>query len=151
MNEIHYAETVDEIQKILLEFCLRIVAIIEENKNSVAAIKSAKVIDEVKQFLHEHFVDPGISLDLASEQVGLSSGYIGKLFKHISGYSFNDYLTHIRMNQAKALLIETTDSVAQIGEQVGIYNVSYFSTLFKKTYGLTPSQFREQPQTDSKV
>jgi two-component system response regulator YesN len=149
INEIHYAETVGEIQKKLTEFCLHIVSIIEENKNNVSALKNAKVIEEIKQFLHERFADPGLSLELASEQVGLSAGYIGKLFKHVTGLSFNDYVSNIRLNKAKILLVETTDSVAQIGECVGIFNVSYFSTLFKKKYGMTPSQFREQPQNDA--
>jgi two-component system response regulator YesN len=144
MNEIHYAETLDDIQKILTQFCFRIVAIIEENKNSAAAAKNAKVIEEVKRYLHAHYADPGLSLELAAEHVGLSSGYIGKLFKNVTGTSFNDYVTQIRMEKAKALLTETTNTVAQIGEHVGICNVSYFSTLFKKKYGMTPSQFREQ-------
>jgi two-component system response regulator YesN len=144
-NEIHYAETVGEIQKNLLEFCLHIVSIIEENKLSIAVVKNTKVIEEIKQFLHERFADPGLSLELAAEQVGLSAGYIGKLFKHITGLSFNDYVTFMRLDKAKILLVETTDTMAQIGERVGIFNVSYFSTLFKKKYGMTPSQFREQP------
>ena len=124
---------------------MRIVAIIEENRQNVAAAKNAKVIEEVKQFLQLNYADASLSLEMASEQVGLSAGYIGKLFKTVTGTSFNDYVTHLRLEQAKHLLAETTGTVAQIGEQVGIHNVPYFSTIFKKKYGMTPSQFREQP------
>lgn len=144
MNDIREAETLDEIRTCLRQFCFRIVAMIEENKNSVAAAKQARVIEEIKLYLQEHYANPGLSLELVSERAGLSSGYVGKLFKQVTGSNFNDYVTHLRMEKAKELLSETPMTVAQVGEQVGIFNVSYFSTLFKKKYGMTPSQFREQ-------
>jgi YesN/AraC family two-component response regulator len=144
MNEIHHVETLGEIKKCLNDFCIRLVAIIEENKNKAAAMKNTKVIEELKAFILEHYADPGLSLELVSEQAQLTSGYIGKLFKSVTGSSFNDYVTMVRMEKAKVLLVETDDTVAQIGELVGIFNFSYFSTLFKKKYGMTPSQFREQ-------
>ncbi|GGG01285.1 AraC family transcriptional regulator [Paenibacillus abyssi] len=146
MNDVHAAETLEEIRKRLKDFCFRIMSMIEENKNNLTTVKIAKVIEEVKQYLHAKYTDPGISLESASDHVELSSGYIGKLFKTVTGSSFNDYVTSIRMEKAKELLLETSYTVAQIGERVGIYNVSYFSTLFKKKHGMTPSQFREQPR-----
>ncbi|MDR6549126.1 helix-turn-helix domain-containing protein [Paenibacillus qinlingensis] len=144
MNELPHAETLDEIQTMMKQFCFRIVDMIEENKTNLAALKNSKVIEEVKLYLQQHYHNPSLSLESVSDQVGLTSGYIGKMFKSMVGTSFNDYVTHIRMEQAKARLAGTNDTVAQIGEQVGIFNVSYFSTLFKKKYGITPTRFREQ-------
>lgn len=149
MNELPQAETLDEIQTMMKLFCFRIVDMIEENKTSLAALKNSKVIEEVKQYLDQHYHDPNLSLEIVSDQVGLTSGYIGKMFKSMVGTSFNDHVTHIRMEQAKTLLAGTSDTVALIGEQVGIYNVSYFSTLFKKKYGVTPSRYREQNQKNT--
>ncbi|KRE49095.1 AraC family transcriptional regulator [Paenibacillus sp. Soil724D2] len=149
LNDLPQAETLDEIQNMMKLFCFRIVDMIEENKTSLAALKNSKVIEEVKQYLQQHYHDPNLSLEIVSDQVGLTSGYIGKMFKSMVGTSFNDHVTHIRMEQAKTLLAGTSDTVAQIGEQVGIYNVSYFSTLFKKKYGVTPSRFREQHQQNT--
>lgn len=149
MNELPQAETLDEIQTMMKLFCFRIVDMIEENKTSLAALKNSKVIEEVKQYLEQHYHDPTLSLEIVSDQVGLTSGYIGKMFKSMVGTSFNDHVTHIRMEQAKTLLAGTSDTVALIGEQVGIYNVSYFSTLFKKKYGVTPSRYREQNQKNT--
>ncbi|MDQ0918870.1 helix-turn-helix domain-containing protein [Paenibacillus sp. V4I5] len=149
MNELPQAETLDEIQTMMKLFCFRIVDMIEENKTSLAALKNSKVIEEVKQYLEQHYHDPNLSLEIVSDQVGLTSGYIGKMFKSMVGTSFNDHVTHIRMEHAKSLLAGTSDTVAQIGEQVGIYNVSYFSTVFKKKYGVTPSRYREQNQKNA--
>ncbi|NRF92890.1 AraC family transcriptional regulator [Paenibacillus frigoriresistens] len=149
LNELPQAETLDEIQTMMKLFCLRIVDMIEENKTSLAALKNSKVIEEVKLYLQQHYHDPNLSLEIVADQVGLTSGYIGKMFKSMVGTSFNDHVTHIRMEQAKTLLAGTNETVAQIGEQVGIYNVSYFSTLFKKKYGVTPSRYREQHQQNT--
>ncbi|MDQ0902620.1 helix-turn-helix domain-containing protein [Paenibacillus sp. V4I7] len=149
MNELPQAETLDEIQTMMKLFCFRIVDMIEENKTSLAALKNSKVIEEVKQYLEQHYHDPNLSLEIVSDQVGLTSGYIGKMFKSMVGTSFNDHVTHIRMEHAKSLLAGTSGTVAQIGEQVGIYNVSYFSTVFKKKYGVTPSRYREQNQKNA--
>ncbi|CAN7762229.1 AraC family transcriptional regulator [Paenibacillus sp. LjRoot153] len=149
MNELPQKETLDEIQTMIQLFCIRIVGMIEENKKGLAALKNSKVIEEIKQYLQQNYHEPNLSLEIVSDQVGLTSGYIGKMFKSMVGTSFNDHVTHIRMKQAKTLLTGTSDTVAQIGERVGIYNVSYFSTLFKKKYGVTPSLYREQNQQNT--
>jgi two-component system response regulator YesN len=143
-DEFRDIETLDDIEQKIASLCSRIVDILEQNKKSSAMIKNAKIIEEIQQFVSEQYAEHGLSLEAAADKVGFSSGYIGKLFKNMTGTTFNDYVTHIRMEQAKILLAATNDTVAQIGERVGVYNVPYFTTLFKKTYGITPSQYREQ-------
>jgi two-component system response regulator YesN len=144
MDEIRDVETLDDIEKMIGGLCSRIVDILEDNKKNTSVVKNAKIIDEIQQFVSEQFVEHGLSLETTADKVGYSSGYIGKLFKNMTGSTFNDYVTHIRMEQAKIFLATTNDSIAQIGERVGVYNISYFTTLFKKKYGITPSQFRDQ-------
>ncbi len=143
-DEIRDVETLDDIVKMLAALCFRIVDILEENKKNTTVTKNAKIVEEIQRFVREQYAQHGLSLEAAADKVGFSPGYIGKLFKNMTGITFNDYVTHIRMEQAKVFLITINDSIAQIGERVGVYNVSYFTTLFKKKYGLTPSQFREQ-------
>jgi two-component system response regulator YesN len=143
-DEIRDVETLDDIEKIMSVLCSRIVDILEENKKNTTVIKTAKIVEEIQQFVREQYAEHGLSLEASADKVGFSSGYIGKLFKNMTGTTFNDYVTHIRMEQAKVFLTATNDSIAQIGERVGVYNVSYFTTLFKKKYSITPSQFREQ-------
>ncbi|WP_339205609.1 helix-turn-helix transcriptional regulator [Paenibacillus sp. FSL K6-3182] len=74
----------------------------------------------------------------------LSPGYLGKLFRSHTQLSFNDYLKKIRLEEATRLLTTTNDSIAVISESVGVLNTTYFFTLFKKTYGISPAQYREQ-------
>lgn len=143
-DDIRDAETLDDIENMLAALCFRIVDILEENNKNTTVIKNAKMVEDIQRFVREQYEQHGLSLEAAADKVGFSSGYIGKLFKNMTGITFNDYVTHIRMEQAKVLLTTTNDSIAQIGEWVGVYNISYFTTLFKKKYGITPSQYREQ-------
>lgn len=143
-DDIREADTLDEVEKRLTGFCLSIVDILENNRKNLSVAKNAKIVEEIQRFVQEHYAEHGLSLDAAAEQAGYSSGYIGKLFKNMTGISFNDYVTQIRLERAKALLADTNDSVAMISEKVGMFNVPYFTTLFKKKYGITPAKYREK-------
>jgi two-component system response regulator YesN len=143
-DEFRDIETLDDIEQKIAGLCSRIVDILEQNKKNTAMIRNAKIIEEIQKFISEHYAEHSLSLEAAADQIGFSAGYIGKLFKNMTGSTFNDYMTHIRMEQAKIFLSATNDTVAQIGERVGVYNVPYFTTLFKKKYGITPSHYREQ-------
>lgn len=144
IDEVPGAETLDDIERILSGLCQTLVGMLEENKKNLSVTRNAEIVEDIQRYVREHYAEHGMSLEAAAEHVGFSSGYIGKLFKSMTGASFNDYVTHIRLEQAKLLLSTTGDSVAQIGEKVGVYNVPYFTTLFKKKYGITPTQYREQ-------
>ena len=102
------------------------------------------LVEEIKAYVMQHYSDPGLSLDAVADVVKLSSGYLGKLFKNVMNLSFSDYLTKVRLEKSKDLLVSTCEPAFKICESVGIYNTSYYFTLFKKFYGLTPSQYREQ-------
>ena len=107
------------------------------------AMTTLKIVNEVKSYLKDYYTDPNLSLELAAHKVNLSPGYLGKIFKNYTSLSFSDYLNNLRLEKAKVLLSTTNEPASRICEKVGIYNITYFSTLFKKTYGMTPSQFRE--------
>lgn len=139
---INKAETIQDISDIISELCLKICFLTEEKNNSLNSQRYKKIIEDVKKYMEDHYSDPNLSLELASSIVELSSGYLGKLFKNVTSLSFNDYLNNLRLEKAKELLCSTNEPASKICEKVGIFNVTYFSTLFKKTYGITPSQFR---------
>lgn len=144
VEDIRDVETLDDVERLLAGLCGRIADILEENKRNTSVAKNAKIVEEIQLYVQEHFAEHGLSLESAADRVGFSSGYVGKLFKSMTGTTFNDFVTQVRMEQAKLLLATTDEAVAQIGERVGVYNVPYFTTLFKKKYGITPSQYREQ-------
>jgi len=141
---INNAETMEEISQIIQDFCTKICELLDKKSTDTSTQKYKLIIEEVQKYTHEHYSNPGLSIELVSEIVNLSPGYLGKLFKSNTTMSFNEYLNTVRLEKAKEMLTQTTEPASKISEAVGIYNVTYFSTLFKKTYGVTPSLYRDK-------
>ncbi|TBL81126.1 response regulator transcription factor [Paenibacillus thalictri] len=99
-------------------------------------------IREAVEFIEAHYMDE-ITLELISDRVHISSAYFSRLFQKETGYTFTDYVTSIRINRAKAYLLQTKLPVYDIAERVGYRNSKYFLKLFKETVGYTPTEFRE--------
>lgn len=138
INAFDEIEVLDELIQNTRNFCFEIIDKLEEKRSG----RSSAALKHVYDFVMKHYSNPNLSLDLVAEQVRLSSGYLGKVFKKETGISFNDYVNSVRLAKARELLACSNDSTAIIGEKVGILNNTYFFTLFRKAYGLTPSQFR---------
>ena len=83
-----------------------------------------------------------MSLAILSEEFHLNAQYISQLFKNEIGVNFLTYLTNIRMEKAKKLLLSTALSVAEVAERSGYGDYRVFTKVFKKNEGITPSQFR---------
>lgn len=85
-----------------------------------------------------------ISLDDISRRINISSYYFSKLFKEETGVNFIEYLTDLRMEKSKELLASPNMSIKDICVSVGYQDPNYFSRIFKKINGVTPSEYREQ-------
>jgi two-component system, response regulator YesN len=85
-----------------------------------------------------------ISMEQSAEYVNLSPHYFSKLFKQHAGETFIDYVTRLRINEAKLLIAEKRLSLKEICYEVGYKDPNYFSRVFKKATGLTPSEYRQQ-------
>lgn len=89
-----------------------------------------------KEYMNE------ISLDSAGEALEMSPSYIGLVFRKVGGTSFLKYLTDIRMEETKRLLVTTDLTLREIGTRVGIENQNTLIRTFKKAEGVTPGQYR---------
>ena len=142
--EIESAEYMEDILDLFVRYGTRICGLIEEKNHWLNAQKHNIVIEKAQAYIQAHYDEPNLSLELVANIAGLSPSYLGKLFKGATGQSFSEYLSGIRLEKARSLLASTQTTAAKISESVGIYNTTYFSTLFKKKYGLSPSAFRER-------
>ena len=93
------------------------------------------------RYLQEHLGED-VTLAVLAEEFHLSAQYISQLFKSEIGVNFLTYLTNIRMEKAKNLLLTTPLSVAEVSEQAGYGDYRVFTKVFKKNEGVTPSQYR---------
>ncbi|MGM9662147.1 MAG: helix-turn-helix transcriptional regulator, partial [Oscillospiraceae bacterium] len=81
-------------------------------------------------------------LSVLAEEFHLNPQYISQLFKSEIGVGFLAYLTNIRMEKAKKLLLSTSVSIAEVAERSGYGDYRVFTKAFKKSEGITPSQYR---------
>ena len=93
------------------------------------------------RYLQEHLAED-ISLSILAEEFHLSGQYISQLFKSEIGVNFLSYLTGIRMEKAKQFLLSTALPIAEISAQSGYGDYRVFTKVFKKSEGVTPSQYR---------
>lgn len=104
---------------------------------------SLSVIDKAKSYISNQF-QKDISLDEVSKEVNVSPYYFSKLFKEETGQNFIEYLTEIRIQKAKELLSQGNEtSMKEICLACGYQDPNYFSRIFKKTVGHTPTEYRE--------
>lgn len=104
---------------------------------------SAAYYHAIMKTIDENVFDPAFSLSALAKKVNLSPGYLSALFKRLFGISFQDYLINARLERAKILLLTTGWKVYEIAEKVGFEDPNYFSTSFKKHYGVSPNKFRD--------
>lgn len=100
-----------------------------------------RTITGITRYLQEHLAEE-ISLTVLADEFHLNPQYISQLFKSEIGVNFLAYLTSIRMERAKKLLLTTPLSIAEVAEQSGYVDYRVFTKVFKKSEGITPSQYR---------
>ncbi|MRN52063.1 response regulator transcription factor [Paenibacillus monticola] len=101
--------------------------------------KHRQVVDFMTSYIHEHYADELTLADL-SDKVFISRNHLSIIFKNITGETFNNYLTRVRIEKARELLMERNMLVYEVAERVGYKNIPYFSTLFKKITGMNPTE-----------
>jgi len=102
-------------------------------------------IKEVLTYIHEHY-DTEIKVEDLAHVTHLHPSYLHRIFKMTLNKTINEYITKVRIDKAKMLLMNTEIPVTDISNFVGINTSQYFSSLFKKETGLSPSAFRAHSQ-----
>lgn len=115
-------------------------------KKDPATTQTPKSIEKMKQlikYMEEHYTEP-LTIEEMAALIHYSPSHFMKFFKNTMGTSFISYLNDYRLTMAARNLQHSSDSILEIASQSGFDNLSYFNRLFKRKYGVTPSQFRKQ-------
>ena len=102
------------------------------------------VIHDAKLYMSQHFCDPNLMLQNVAKAVNMSNSRFSTVFSQQSGKTFTEYLIYLRLNKAKELLRTTDMKSSEIAHETGYNDAHYFSYIFKKNTGMTPSEYRAQ-------
>jgi YesN/AraC family two-component response regulator len=144
----HELGQIKERQEMLAWFRHRVVKLLVREMGSRQDSHVKQIVEKAASYLQEHYMT-GVSLESCADLFGTSPYTLSRAFKQILGTTFIDYLTSIRLEQAKLLLLDPDLQISEAAEKVG-YQHSYFNRLFKKYEGITPSQYREQNRPENK-
>jgi two-component system response regulator YesN len=102
-----------------------------------------KAIDIALQYVKEHYYED-LSLEKIASVVFLNPVYFSQLFKQKTGQGYKEYVTSLRLEQAKLLLVNSKLKVAEIAERIGYQDMRHFTQMFRKRFLLTPTEYRQQ-------
>lgn len=140
MQEILQSANMFELERILYQYCLKVMKGLQERNNHISPIIKS-LVNYIKRNLHED-----LSLKSLSHQFHINTVYLGQLFQKEMNVVFSDYVNELRILKAKDLLQTTHLRAGEIGEQVGYSDSTYFYKQFKKKIGLTPTEYRALSQ-----
>ncbi|PRD47840.1 hybrid sensor histidine kinase/response regulator transcription factor [Sphingobacterium haloxyli] len=115
----------------------------QEGKVKTISFKSSDEIlmERIVGITNKYLEDPNLNVQLLADEVGLSRVQLHRKVKALTGISTSEFIRNIRLRQAEKLLLEKQMNISQVAYALGFTNQTHFSTLFKKMYGLSPSEY----------
>ncbi len=117
-----------------------------ELRDSKSKRQQRELLTQAIGYINEHYPDESISLDKVARKVNISPNYFSAMFSQEVGQTFVEYLTGKRISEAKRMLSQTDKRSSEIAAAVGYRDPHYFSFVFKKVAGCTPSEYRRGSQ-----
>lgn len=123
----------------LISLCTKAAAVIAEHRSGTDTC----IVKKTLAFIESHFHEK-IKLQDLAKQFSINPVYMGQQFKRETGYSFNDYMHKLRIDEAKKLLRRTDMKIAAIARQLGYHDTEYFTEKFKALTSCSPSSYKNQ-------
>jgi AraC-like DNA-binding protein len=145
MEELHILidNLVDNVRRLRGKFTG---AQTQEDKVENVEVKgnNDSLMERIMKTVNQHMQDADFNVDKLAEEVGLSRTQLHRKMKEITGISTGEFIRNIRLQQAARLIREGKVNIAQVAYSVGFNNQTYFSTVFKRYYGMTPTEYAEK-------
>lgn len=137
-NSMKTSQTLEEIKNYIRMLLKKIIGV----RDTISGRRYSDIIEIAKDQIRKTYMSDEISLNTIAAEVGMSPSYFSAIFSKEMGKTFVEYLTEIRMDRAKELLMCSSMKTSEIGYEVGYKDPHYFSYIFKKTQNCTPKEFR---------
>lgn len=141
VNQIRDSNSIEALKEWLLHLLEKVSQQTSSNK------RYSEIVQEAIALLSTSYKEE-LNLKNAAERLHINPVYLGQLFKKETERSFAQYLNQIRIKKSQVLLLETNQTINEIGYEVGYNTTNYFSKIFGKLNGLTPKEFREKYQNN---
>jgi AraC-like DNA-binding protein len=131
------------LKALSVELLLHLLRCINQYEMAVPTFDSPlhQKISEIANYIQDHYMQP-LTLAHLSSRFYISTYYLCRAFKEVSGFSFIEYVNHVRIKEAQRLLRETDMKILQVSEQVGFETIVHFGRVFKQTAGFSPTHYR---------
>lgn len=139
-EKIQNVHTVEDMRKVLQKVLSDTLA----RRDEISGSKYAHVIDWAERYVNTHYMSEDISLNSVAEYVNMNPSYFSSVFRKEKGITFVEYLTRVRLERAKELLLCSSLKISEIAYKVGYNDPQYFSHLFKKYNQCSPKDYRQQ-------
>ena len=106
------------------------------------------LMERVMKYMNEHLADPDLNVEKLTEDVGISRAQLHRKQKERAGVSAGEFIRNLRLEQAARLIEEGQINITQVAYSVGFSNQTHFSTVFKKHYGMSPSEYAETKRNE---
>lgn len=137
-NSMKTSQTLEEIKNYIRMLLKKIIGV----RDTISGRRYSDIIEIAKDQIRKTYMSDEISLNTIAAEEGMSPSYFSSIFSKEMGKTFVEYLTEIRMDRAKELLMCSSMKTSEIGYEVGYKDPHYFSYIFKKTQNCTPKEFR---------
>jgi len=104
----------------------------------------SKYVMEAVDYIANHYNDRNLSIETIAESLGISGGHLSHIFKKETDYTIMSYITRYRIRTAMNMLSDCRHKVYEVAEMVGYRDITYFSSIFKKMVGLSPSEYQDR-------
>jgi two-component system, response regulator YesN len=141
MGAVDYTKAHDEgsIKMLFVSIINRVITMMERLEYSS---QENGIVSRVCKFVLEN-IDEAISLKIVSDSLFMNKSYLSEVFKQKTGIPFIEYLTIVKMERARKLMADGSLKTYEVAELMGFKDIEYFSKLFKKNTGLTPTEYRQ--------
>ncbi|MGI6686215.1 MAG: response regulator [Bacillota bacterium] len=136
IRKIYEAATLEEVRAIILDRCIYINDTFQKERQS-----ENRIVRQMKDYIGDHYKE-NLTIDQIAQHVYLSKSYCCLLFKQEIGITINQYITELRMQDAQKMIASGNQNIIDICFELGYNDPKYFSRVFKKMFGVSPTEFR---------
>lgn len=137
-EEIFKFKTINEVRNWVEEICIKLMIHISSKRQNTTKM----LLDKAKDYILSNYGDDELSIHKVANHLHISPSYLSLIFKKNTEVTFLKYIVSIRLEAAKDLLVNSDLKTTEIAERIGYPDINYFSYFFKKNFGISPREYR---------